>query len=268
VIEDQRIPASPDSEVVSPELALVDPVLAAHARTLLPDPDDTLARIQELVQASRRTALARESEELSGRRGPIPVVSSPSAPSAGRFPRRSQWRSAVLAGVAAAATLTIALLLGVRVDVRGSQADADSTAIDEVPATTTSPAAAPESKPKAQHTKPTTRSKSTKSTKSTNAAKPSTRSGQRPRLEPISRRFAWAPSADASGYHVELFRGSSKVFAVNTKSPSVTIPARWTFASRTRQLAPGDYRWYVWPMVSGRTAAAAIVQAKLVVPPR
>jgi len=70
------------------------------------------------------------------------------------------------------------------------------------------------------------------------------------------------------GYHVELFRGPTKIFESDPKSATVTIPARWTFAGRSQSLEPGDYRWYVWPLVTGRRTAAATVQAKLVVPAR
>ena len=38
---------------ITPELALVDPVLAELARSRLAEPDDTLARVGALVQTSR-----------------------------------------------------------------------------------------------------------------------------------------------------------------------------------------------------------------------
>jgi hypothetical protein len=63
--------------LVSPELALVDPHLAMDARAQLPDPGDTLARLEPNLVASvaeeRAAALRRiielsEPEELSARR--------------------------------------------------------------------------------------------------------------------------------------------------------------------------------------------------------
>jgi len=80
------------------------------------------------------------------------------------------------------------------------------------------------------------------------------------------RRFAWAPVENADGYHVELFLGSDRVFSANSKQPSLTVPAHWTFRGERRSLAPGDYQWYVWPVVSGTRAPNAVVRAKLVVP--
>ena len=45
--------ASAQVDIVSPELALVDPRLAIGARELLSDPDDTIARLGLLPRASR-----------------------------------------------------------------------------------------------------------------------------------------------------------------------------------------------------------------------
>ena len=78
-------------------------------------------------------------------------------------------------------------------------------------------------------------------------------------------KFAWAPVANASGYHVELFRAGSRIFATNTSRPETPIPASWTFDGRRYRLEPAEYRWYVWPIVSGKRVAQAVVQAKLVV---
>jgi hypothetical protein len=78
-------------------------------------------------------------------------------------------------------------------------------------------------------------------------------------------RLAWAPVARSSGYHVELFRGNSLVFATDTRSPTVTIPAKWSFDRREHVFEPVAYRWYVWPIVSGKRTTRAVVQARLVV---
>jgi hypothetical protein len=82
-----------------------------------------------------------------------------------------------------------------------------------------------------------------------------------------ARRFAWAPVAGSTGYHVELFRGSALVFRDETTKPEIVIRNRWRLDGRLRRLEPGSYRWYVWPLVNGRRTASAIVQARLVVPP-
>jgi len=85
---------------------------------------------------------------------------------------------------------------------------------------------------------------------------------------PTSRRFAWAPRAGASGYHVELFKGPVLVFRADSPKPEVVIPKRWRLNGRVHTLVPGSYRWYVWPRVAGRRQARAIVQAKLILPTR
>ena len=83
-----------------------------------------------------------------------------------------------------------------------------------------------------------------------------------------TRRFAWAPVAGATGYHVKFFRRDSLVFAADTTGPGITIPAQRGFAERLHSLGSQEYRWYVWPIVAGRRAAEAVVQAKFVVSDR
>jgi len=83
--------------------------------------------------------------------------------------------------------------------------------------------------------------------------------------KPSARRFAWAPAAGASAYHIELFRGSVLAFSANTTRPELTVPAHWKDVRGDRSLVPGEYRWYVWPVVSGTRSSTAIVRATLVV---
>jgi hypothetical protein len=85
---------------------------------------------------------------------------------------------------------------------------------------------------------------------------------------PLPRRFTWAPAKRASGYDVELFRGSERVFVAETDAPAVEIPSTWTHAGRRRTLEPGTYRWYVWPVTRSGRSARAIVQANFVVEAR
>lgn len=82
----------------------------------------------------------------------------------------------------------------------------------------------------------------------------------------IERRFVWAATSDASGYHVEFFRGAHRVFARDTRAPEIVLPAHWTYAGRARSLQPGRYTWYVWPVIAGRRAASAAVQATVSIP--
>ena len=83
--------------------------------------------------------------------------------------------------------------------------------------------------------------------------------------KPTARRFAWAPAPRASGYHVEFFKGTARVYSANTTRPELTVPALWKNAGSTRSFIPGEYRWYVWPTFNGARASSAVVQAKLVV---
>lgn len=227
------------SRDVSPELVLVDPTLGDHARTQLADPKDTLARVDALIQASRLASLARLSMEEPTRRAPHVIRT------ARRISTIEQSKSVLLAGATVAGMLVIALVVGVHVDLSGTPAGADTTVIDEVAVPLLPQAPNP-------------------------GAGSHPRAGRSPRQpnQPEPQRFAWAPVRGVSAYHIELFRGSSKVFEADTRQPAITIPARWAFGGRTRSLQPGDYRWNVWPVFSGGRAARAIVQAKLAIPSR
>jgi hypothetical protein len=82
--------------------------------------------------------------------------------------------------------------------------------------------------------------------------------------EPVTR-FVWAPVDGATSYHVELYRGDTRVFAKRTPEAEVEIPEEWRFEGRRHHLESERYDWYVWPVVAGRRSATAVVQAPFVV---
>ena len=218
---------------VTPELVLVDPLLSERARAQLMPPDDTLARLQYLIAISRMASLAQCIPESELRRS--------ATVSTTRRTGTRHRRSMIVSGSAAAGVLAMALLLGVRVHLTGGPAEADTVVVD-TPIVDFVPDALVAPNPTAGRAR-----------------------GRDP-LAAVSQRFAWAPAPGASGYHVELFRGASKIFETDTRGPFVTVPTTWKLGQRVHVLEPGRYRWYVWPLISGRRSGMAIVQARLEVP--
>ena len=264
---DERLESARLGVCITPELALVDPALADHARSWLPQPDDTLERIVRIVRANRiaasRTrqmaALGVPHRGLSASDSELPMRGSLTT---------AHRRSVVLVGGVTAAAAVAALLVGVRIDLQGNPAVADTAPITE-------PAVDPSSstvRSRPAPLSPTTAERRVRPGSETVRTRPPTRPTGRnvpssPRRQNVAapRRFVWAPSESASGYYVAFFRGSTLVFSAETARAEVSIPSSWTLAGRRRELEPGEYRWYVWPVVSGTRQSTAIVQAKLVV---
>jgi hypothetical protein len=59
--------------------------------------------------------------------------------------------------------------------------------------------------------------------------------------------LAWGKVAGASYYNVQIFRGSHKVLSVWPQRALLRLHRAWTYAGKAYRLAPGRYRWYVWP---------------------
>lgn len=145
---------------------------------------------------------------------------------------RSQTSYRALVGVAAV-TVAALLFLDVRVDVGGKRALADSSTVDGGRPAVPPPAGQPP---------------------------------ERPSTTPTERRFAWAPTPGAAGYHVEFFRNDKRVYASDTVKPQLTVPRRWTHEGRPQSFRPGEYRWYVWPVASGRRGSRAVIQTTVSIP--
>ena len=247
-------------EETSPELVLVDRELALRARERLPEPADTLARLEREISLQRLVALQPDDfgDALEG------TTSGRS-----RLDRREpslRRRPGLLVAAATAAMLVIAaLLLGVQVDLRGNPAGAESvieartndsgsaeapepaTEAVREPAPVTEPAPAP-APPKVEP-----------STRGTRYKPPGQDAARQPRP------FAWAPVTGASAYRVEFFRGTDRIYSGATTRPQLELPRTWRFDGRIQRLRPGIYRWYVWPVRDGRRDTRATVQAELVI---
>jgi hypothetical protein len=158
---------------------------------------------------------------------------------------------ATFAGALVAADLQLSSSDGTSAVAPSAEVERDATAAPFVPPVAAEP-----------NTSPLADGEATK-------AGPSTTSSDRDTVPDTgSRRFAWAPTDGASAYHMELFEGNTLIFAAGTRRPEITIPAKWRFNRRVFRFDSLEYRWYVWPIVSGERTSQAVVQARLVVEDR
>jgi hypothetical protein len=66
--------------------------------------------------------------------------------------------------------------------------------------------------------------------------------------------LAWRAVPKATYYNVQLYHEGRKILTVWPSRPSFLVKRSWTYKGRTYRLAPGRYRWYVWPGLGPRSA--------------
>jgi hypothetical protein len=80
----------------------------------------------------------------------------------------------------------------------------------------------------------------------------------------------WDAVRRASYYHLQLFRGSKRIFAAWPVKNELGLPAAWKWSGHRYRLGPGHYRWYVWAGLGRRSFAhyKAVGSARFIVPRR
>jgi len=246
--------SSGDEEtVLSPELALVDPVLAAWARTQLPDRSHVAPVVREqpvpgplpeVFQADGSAPRGSDAEEQPWSPGRDGAREAAERPITLERRRGRHMRSLGRATLAAAAVVLVAAGV-VAGDVIRQQGRTLPAAFNF---TVQTAANAPPAR-SARH--------------ATDSAK------RRPSPTSVgsTRGFVWVPVAATSAYDVEFDRAGRRIFAARTTHAKLTVAKSWTYRGRRERFTPGTYRWYVWPIYKSGSGGRGtpIVNSVLVV---
>lgn len=78
-------------------------------------------------------------------------------------------------------------------------------------------------------------------------------------------RLSWRKAHGASAYELAFYRGDALALRITTKRTHLSVRVRGTTSAdhAVVRLAPGDYEWYVWPVLHGAAGPVAIVRAQL-----
>jgi hypothetical protein len=246
-------------EPLSPELVLVDPDLAEHARARLEDPAE---KARQLVGARAVPAPvgARIEEPVEP---PLPV---------GLAPRRRRYRGALMLAAA-----VVAVVLGL--DLRG-QDDTGSRA--STPGAEAShpqppaPAESPKTDVERSHKPAAVRAAKREPARSRPAKSVAASAHHRALPVPVKAPvLSWPRVKHARFYWVQLYRlhlpAAAKILDAWPHHPRLALPSSWVNAGRRYRLVPGRYRWEVRPQFGTRAHAGytrLLASGTFVVPPR
>jgi hypothetical protein len=249
--------------VVSPELVLVDPVLADSARARLPD-----RPLAELHLAPAEVAATEEAAELPSPEEVQPEVVAPAPQPELAWSPELLWQAAEERNLEEHA-LTVRKRQRTRRIVLGIARLASLAAAAAVIAAAGFLAGASMSRRGPPESAVFNRSaKTVVVLRPASSAVQTTTRQQARETRPGPRTFLWAPVAGAVHYEVAFYRSGRRVLVVRTKEARLLLPPNWTYRGRRARLVPGVYRWYVWPIYSsagGQRLGKAVVQSRLTV---
>jgi hypothetical protein len=253
----------------SPELVLVDPILAGAARDNLPSYDAALPDLFECLKRRRAAEAAVPRRDLdvaeTSAAIPPPTVRSPPEfplPLVGTVERAEHAPSRRWAVVAGVALLAVALAgAGAGRMAHGGHSPGALSAPSGVQPSTPGHTVAAASDPAAASS--TRRVNDKAGTVGGGAARavsaPRATTGSTATRRPSDRHFAlptlaWKRTPRATFYRVRIFRvtagGSSQtfLFEVWTRQRRLVPPSSWIAGGRRHSVGPGTYRWYVFPV--------------------
>jgi hypothetical protein len=209
-------------QMLSPELALIDPEFARWARERLPEPRP---QSRDAVTGSREGLASRAS--VAGQSRTVPP--SPLRP---RLRVYAVFVAGAVFGLAA-----VVLRDAVRQPATRT-ARPHAAALHRVggaAGTPTPSTAAPN-----VHFRPEATVTSPRSPAIAPAA-------AAPNGADLSKRFVWVRDRRATYYAVQFFRHGTKIFDRRSKHPALTPPPSWSYRGHRYALTPGQYRWVVRP---------------------
>jgi hypothetical protein len=232
-----------DAEVVSPELALVDPELAGRARAALPP------RCGRRVPAPSLPTVAVAPATRRGRRLATPVLTVLATAAASAIVTAfTSFEQAQGEPPRAVASVETVAPITARAAPEGSRAVATPPARSDAPAAASSPSS-PTASGRVGTDGGRTRAKS--------AALPMAAASRTTAPARSGTTLVWDEAAGAAAYDVELRRGGALIYAATFAAREALVPRSWEKDGTAFVLQPED-QLYVWPVIGGRRASPVV----------
>ena len=235
-------------DIVSPELALVDPVLAERRRTAL----SPLAGI-DCCTATERLELPSSATSERRRRaawlGTVPVLAVAAALLWATLGLQAEVRDAARRAAVAADRVTVAKVPDVT-NGKGTRVAGDREAgTDPVPIVRDRGTRDPRSRPAGVAAQPRQRG--------TTRATAHSFSGRRGGVT-----LVWPRVRDAEWYEVRVVRGTRLIFLATSRLPRLPLPETWRRNGVSMRVRSSDHV-FVWPVRAGGRDARPVVDGAL-----